>query len=300
MEDVGKKTGNIFDIQRFSTHDGPGIRTVVFLKGCSMRCLWCSNPESQKKSPDILFQENTCIGCQKCLEACAYNISMGMQGVGEGCVLCKACVKACPSKALTVKGEYLSIKEIVDEVKRDEAYYSTSGGGVTISGGEPLEQSEFTAMLIDALKVAGFHIALETAGNVPWEIAKEIFKRADLLLYDVKHMDPYKHQIHTGVPNEQILENLKLCAQQKYQIVIRIPLIKEFNTDIKNMTAVADMAIQLGITHIDLLPYHSLAEIKYKKMRQDYLFRGGKLDEDEIDKIKELLENRGMVVSIGG
>ncbi len=300
MEASGATHGMIFDIQRFCTHDGPGIRTVVFLKGCGMRCQWCCNPESQTQAVSIFFQEDICIGCKRCVKACRQNIAVGKQGVDEACCLCGGCVRACPSQALTAKGELISVDEVLKEVSRDEAFYSASGGGVTISGGEPLDQPEFVRALIGAFKARGYHVALETTGSAPWENAKDIFERADLLLYDVKHMDSGLHRQYTGIPNEQILENLQRCAERGLPVTLRLPLIKGVNTSEENITRLADMAVRLNISQINLLPYHTYADIKYKKLRRGFSFSGCAPERAELEEIQKLFELRGLSVSIGG
>ena len=196
--------GMVFNIQRYSTHDGPGIRTVVFLKGCPLRCAWCSNPESQDVEPTIFFSADKCITCKKCVEACPENIEVGQQGVDPRCTLCGKCVGVCPAKALEMKGTQMTISEIMEEVERDASFYKHSGGGVTISGGEPMAQTAFLSKLIDAVKKRGFSVALETTGYAPWDKLKEIFDKTDLILYDIKHLDEQTHIRYTDVSNKLI------------------------------------------------------------------------------------------------
>lgn len=292
--------GRVFDIQRFSTHDGPGIRTVIFLKGCPLKCRWCSNPESQGTQIDILFSEKKCIGCRKCEQACPNNIMVGMQGIDTSCIFCGRCVSACPAQALEIKGKSMSVEEILEEAGRDNSFYQNSDGGITISGGEPLMQFAFLESLIDAAKRDGHHIALETTGFAPWEIAEKIFQKTDLILYDVKHMDSLLHREYTGVPNEQILENLYQTAKNDYPLVMRIPLIKGFNATRENIEATARMAAEHEIGRVDLLPYHTFGENKYMQLRREYTFGGDKPSPAEIDEFVDIFEKKGVAVSVGG
>ncbi|MDL2236947.1 glycyl-radical enzyme activating protein [Christensenellaceae bacterium OttesenSCG-928-K19] len=292
--------GKIFDIQRYSTHDGPGIRTVVFLKGCPLRCAWCSNPESQKPGMTIMFQPSRCIGCKKCEQACPNGIKLGEQGVAEGCTLCGDCARACPSGALEIKGEEKTIAEIMDEVDRDASFYNSSGGGVTISGGEPLMQADFAVALADEVKRSGYHLAIETTGFAPWENARQVFEKIDLILYDVKHMDDAMHKEYTGVSNSLILENLEKAAKEGFHIIVRVPLIKGFNATDENMGALADKMKELGLREIDLLPYHTFGESKYKQMRREYTFKGEKPPQEDLDRFVAMFKEKGITASIGG
>ncbi len=293
-------TGEVFDIQRFSTHDGPGIRTVVFLKGCPLSCAWCSNPESQKKGAIIFFQPSRCIGCKKCEGACPQGIELGWHGAEARCTLCGACVRACPSAALELKWREMTVYEVMDEIDRDAPFYQSSGGGVTVSGGEPLMQPDFAVALAGEVKRGGYHLAIETTGFAPWEAAKRVFEKMDLILYDVKHMDDALHKEYTGVSNELILRNLARAAGEGFHIIVRVPLIKGYNATEENLGALAAKMKELGIREADLLPYHTFGEAKYKQMRRDYTFRGEKPSDEELDRFTALFREKGITVTVGG
>ena len=292
--------GKVFDIQRFSTHDGPGIRTIVFLKGCPLCCPWCSNPESQASQIDILFSADKCIGCKKCEEACPAHIAAGMQGIDKRCIFCGACAKACPAKALEIKGKEMTVGEIMEEVDRDASFYRHSGGGVTLSGGEPLMQPDFAAELAEAVKKRGYHLAIETTGYAPWENVKKVFDKVDLILYDVKVMDDKTHAFYTGVSNELILDNLYKAAQHGYNITVRVPLIEGVNADKENFRKLAEFMNKANIRSIDLLPYHTFGESKYKQLRTEYTFCGAKPKKEKMDMLKNILEEHHLNVTVGG
>lgn len=290
----------VFDIQRFSTHDGPGIRTIVFLKGCSFFCPWCSNPESQTSEISIFFNAEKCIGCKKCEEVCPSHIQVGMQGIDPRCVLCAECARHCPSRALDIKGRQMSVEEVMDEVDRDHSFYKHSGGGVTISGGEPLLQPEFVIALAQAIQKRGYHLAIETTGFAPWEIVKRVFDQMDLILYDLKSMDTKIHEQFTGMPNELVLHNLQNAAKQGYDIIVRIPLIEGVNADEKNIRATAEFLNSINIRNVDLLPYHTFGESKYKQLRRAYAVSGCKPEKESLSDLRKMLEGYNLNVSVGG
>ena len=259
----------IFNIQRYCTHDGPGIRTVVFLKGCPLRCTWCSNPESQAVSVNILFTERKCIGCGLCVKHCPQAIAVGRQGIDENCNRCGKCVTACPARALEFDGFERSIDEVLDEVIKDETYYYP-GGGVTISGGEPLLFPDYVCELSKAIKSQGYHLAIETTGLADGEIADRVFSHMDLLLYDIKHMDDEKHKKYTGVSNQAILRNARNAARKGCEMMIRIPLLGGINDDDENMTKTAEFCDELNIRNVEILSYHKFGEAKYAMLRKEY------------------------------
>ena len=206
-------SGTIFDIKRFAVHDGPGIRTTVFFKGCPLRCLWCHNPESMKIGRQVVFFENKCIGCGECYKRCPNGAlkatPQGRMYDRDKCTLCGTCVEYCYAEATVMEGKVVSVEEVIEEVKKDMPFYENSNGGVTLSGGEPTMQSEFCLAVLQESKKAGMHTTLDTSGQVKWETFQRILEYVDLVLYDMKHMDPLKHKEYTGLSNENILSNLK-------------------------------------------------------------------------------------------
>lgn len=293
-------TGKIFNIQKFSTHDGPGIRTVVFLTGCPMRCIWCSNPESQRAFGVILWDERKCIGCGLCKQSCAYAIVPGMQGIDENCIRCGECVKRCPSMALERIGEDMTVERVMEAVKKDKAFYEESGGGITISGGEPLCQPEFVTVLAEEIKREGYHLAIETTGYADWNVLDKIFGLCDMILYDIKHMDSEQHKKYTGVSNERILANARRAGEKGFPLIYRAPLLGGINADMANMDALGEFAVETGVKEIHLLPYHTYGENKYKLLRTRYQCAAYRPSEEEIRRIRDLLERKGIMVKIGG
>lgn len=292
--------GTVFNIQKFSTHDGPGIRTVVFLKGCPMRCLWCSNPESQTMSASIFWDERKCIGCRMCQKACAHSILPGMQGVEKNCTLCGDCVRACPAQALEYMGEEKTAAMVMEAVNKDKAFYEESGGGVTISGGEPLLQPDFVLALAREMKKEGYHLALETTGDAEWDVAEKVFEMFDMILYDIKHMDPKQHKKYTGVSNERILANACRAREKGVPIIYRVPFIGGVNASLENMEKLGQFALETGVREIHLLPYHTYGENKYKLLRKQYNCRAYRPSEEEIKEIQTMLESKGIFVKVGG
>lgn len=264
--------GVVTDIQRFSIHDGPGIRTLVFLKGCPLRCPWCSNPETQLRDPEIAYFEHRCIGCGRCVAVCH---SSAIKEIGiierEKCDLCGECVEACPAKAIQRIGESTSAVQLYNEVLKDEAFYKNSSGGVTFSGGEPLTQPEFLISMLDRLEKANIHVAIETSGYAEWPILKKVSERTDLFFYDLKLFDSQQHNTLLGVDNAIILENLIKLSDLGKEIIVRIPFIPGYTDGDDNMTSLLKFAASLKKVHkIELLPFHNYGKKKYSSLGRQY------------------------------
>ena len=245
----------IFEIQRTSFVDGPGIRTTVFFKGCNMKCKWCHNPESQQPQPQLMYYKNKCTGCGKCMEVCPFNL--------KKCELCGECVKHCPYEARKICGREYTIDEIFTEVSKDKLFYDTSGGGVTFSGGECMLQIDFLAEILKKCKSAGLHTAVDTAGNVPWDYFEKILPYTDLFLYDIKAVDSEIHKNFTGVSNNLILNNLTGLFARTANIRIRIPIIPGVNDTTAETRNIKKFLSEYKPLEIELLPYHSMGEHKY-------------------------------------
>ena len=262
--------GTIFNVQRASVHDGPGIRTTVFLKGCPLRCPWCHNPEGIASAPEVLWSAGRCLSCGSCTAACPREdgpLPAGTALGSDGCIACRTCVEACPSAAREVAGREVTVGEVVAELLRDRAVYEESGGGVTFSGGEPLAQPAFLLAALTACREEGLHLALDTCGFAPRETVLAAAARADLLLWDVKTLDPKRHRELTGVPLEPILENLDALSQQGVRIWLRLPVIPGVNDDDESLAyAVALVGRSAGVERVSLLPYHSTASGKRDRL----------------------------------
>jgi pyruvate formate lyase activating enzyme len=299
-------TGTVFDIKRFSIHDGPGIRTTVFFKGCPLRCQWCHNPESQAFRPELTVRESRCIRCGACLEACPRG-AISWNGAstpvtGEKCERCGACVEACYADARELVGREMTVAELVPEIERDRAFYDESGGGVTISGGEPLAQPDFLLALLQACREREIHTALDTCGYAPWETLDRVRPFVDLFLYDLKLMDGARHREFTGAGNERILDNLHRLSALGYDIVLRVPVIPGINDDGENLRQIAAFAAGLPGRHpLDLLPYHRAAADKYMRMGRAYELHEVKPPAaDEMLKIEQILRESDLHVEVGG
>jgi pyruvate formate lyase activating enzyme len=303
---AGETTGRIFNIQRYSVHDGFGIRTLVFLKGCPLNCLWCSNPESQKTKPELGFIESRCVDPDTCgtpcMSACPVDaIRLNGQQAKPAidrtvCDVCGNCVEACSDDALKLVGREMSVGEVLAEIEKDRAFYRRSGGGVTIGGGEPLSQHRFTAELLEAAGDAYLHTAIETCGYAPWTQFEIVLRHVDLLQIDLKHMDPEKHKALTGKTNELILENLKkvLSVKAPEDVIIRIPVIPGCNDSIENISQSASLVAELGYKQIELIPYHRMGASKYSQYGMAY-----PLDEVEPAPQTEIQALRGIVGDFG-
>jgi len=299
----GKK-GWVFNIQRYSIQDGPGIRTTVFLKGCPLRCHWCSNPESQALHPELLYFETQCTGCHRCLEVCPNRATLldsnGEIVIDRGlCKACGVCVEACLSEARVISGELMTLDYVVDVVKKDGLFYRNSNGGVTFSGGEPTYQDAFLLELLKDCQRKGFHTCLDTCGYVQWTVLKDILEYVDLVLFDVKHMDSETHKELTGVDNRLILDNVKRVVEMGKEIIIRVPLLPGVNDSEENIRALGSFTSQLSIKRVDLLPYHKLGVKKYERLDMEYkLKKLSSFKREEVEDIKGVLEEFGLEVDI--
>jgi pyruvate formate lyase activating enzyme len=300
-----KDWGIIFDIQRFSVHDGPGIRTLVFLKGCHLRCQWCSNPESQRFVPEVLFDPSRCIGCLNCLDVCENNAVQNDNGrliyIRDRCVDCGKCAQECYAEARTVKGRALGIDAVIQEILKDEPFYAESGGGVTLSGGEPLDQPVFTAGLLRACKEKGLHTAIETAGHIPWENLSMALPYTDLFLFDMKHMNAEKLNAYARADSALICSNLSALAEHEKKIIVRTPVIPGFNDTAGEIGEIARYVKALDLTEIHLLPYHRYGQGKYGLTGRAYPFEGTeKISEERMEILKQTALETGLRVQIGG
>ena len=254
------ETALIFDIQRFSLHDGPGIRTTVFFKGCNLRCLWCHNPESRRIVPELMFYASLCMGCGKCRAACD-------KAFTDACVRCGRCASVCPNGAREISGKTETAEEILRTCLRDRRFYETSGGGVTLSGGEPLLQWEAAAAILRGCREENVNTAVETAGNVPWDVVSAVLPFTDLFLFDIKGVSEALHVENTGVSNRTILDNARRLASSGAAVRFRMPYIPGFNAS--EAPAVAAFAKSLGC-ELELMPYHTIGVGKYASLGRPY------------------------------
>lgn len=268
--------GNIFSIQKFSIHDGPGIRTTVFLKGCPLSCQWCANPESQKLQAQYLYDKDLCIGCGRCISRCpAQALHADASGRfvvkdHSSCSGCSQCVYSCPKAAWSKKGESRSVQDVVEECLKDKDFYEQSGGGVTFSGGEAMFQPEFVKAAADKLHTHSIPVAMETTGAVDEEVFFDVASHLDLVLYDVKHWNSVKHRQKTGIGNEQILSNLQKLAKTDKEFLCRIPVIPGFNDTKEDAEKFAALFQDLSIGRVQLLPFHQMGEKKYEMLEREY------------------------------
>lgn len=298
--------GLIFDIKPYSINDGPGIRVTLFLKGCPLDCLWCHNPESKSPYVQKMYSKKKCIGCEACVEECPENaLTLTEDGIVTNtdlCTLCGICADVCPSLAIEMSGQKVSVDDIMVRVRKEIRMLDESEGGVTISGGEPTMQSEFLIEILDALGREGLHRTVDTTGMTSTAKLLEIAKRTDLFLYDMKSMDTDVHKKFTGVANGKILENLKILAESGANIIIRIPLIDGVNSDEKNINATAEYLASLpGDIPVNLLPYHDIARMKHEKLEQDYVQGGLKEpSKGDIARVIKQFADKGIVATVGG
>lgn len=299
-------SGIVFDIKRFSLHDGPGIRTTVFLKGCGLRCWWCHNPESQRPHPELMLRPEFCIRCGACMADCPRQAIAEADGGyvtnSEWCDQCGDCVSACYADGREMVGREMSVAEVIDEIFRDAAFYDEAKGGVTFSGGEPLLQADFLLALLQACKAHDLHTTVDTCGYAPTATLNRVREYVDLFLYDLKLMDEARHRQFTGVSNTLILHNLHLLAEHQHNIVVRIPVIPGVNADDESLQQMAAFLRELPtIERIDLLAYHHLGIEKYERLGRDNPMPPTQPpSESRMAHIQRFFEGCGFQVRIGG
>ena len=297
--------GIVTNIQRFSVHDGPGIRTTVFLKGCNLRCFWCHNPETLDPRPQLQLFLDRCIGCGECFRRCPNGAHILVDGQRqfhrEVCVGCGKCAETCYAQALVLVGQSMGVEQVVEEVLRDRPFYQTSGGGVTLSGGEPLLQPEFARGILERCRQEGVQTAIETAANLPWERMASVLAVTDLIMMDIKLMDSDRHRACTGVPNERILANAAHLGQQPQPLIVRTPLVPGVNDSPEDVAAIAEFVSGLpNLLYYELLPFHPMGTGKYEALGMEYRAKGVKRPPRErMDALAEVARGHGIPVRHG-
>jgi pyruvate formate lyase activating enzyme len=299
-------TGIVFDIKRFAVHDGPGIRTTVFLKGCPLRCQWCHNPEGQSMEPELVLRESLCMGCGACVPVCPQGaISMKDDHAvtdREKCLACGACVEVCYTGARELAGQEMAPHEVMAVLERDIPFYEESGGGVTFSGGEPLSQDDFLHALLSACKDRGIHAAVDTCGFCSWKHLDALRHQVKLFLYDLKMMDDVRHRELTGVSNAPVIENLRALSQEGHMIILRVPVIPGVNDDAETVRQIGRFVSTLpSLYRVDLLPYHNTAAEKYRRLNRTYhLTEVLPPSSERMHEVALGMQECGFAVKIGG
>ena len=299
-------TGFVFDIKKYAIHDGPGIRTTVFFKGCPLQCQWCQNPESWKREPELGLRTGRCVRCGQCAEVCTrqaitFTEDQPVTDVNI-CNLCGECVDACMAGAREIIGQEMTVGDVMIEIEKDVVFYDQSGGGVTFSGGEPLMQPEFLLALLNQCQTQGIHTAVDTSCYAEPQILERVGEKTDLFLCDIKHMDSDIHKRFTGVENNLILDNIKRLSQAGKEIIIRIPVIPDFNDDQTNIEATGKFAASLpSVSGIDILPYNRGGTEKSARLSAGTkLMKTETPDEEKMNSIAQTLNNYGFEVKTGG
>lgn len=299
------RKGLVFNIQRFSVNDGPGVRSIVFLNGCPLRCKWCCNPESQELKSVVMFKAQNCVGCRNCEVVCptgASNLDIPGKIDHSKCIVCGKCVDVCYHKALEMTGRWQTVDELMRELYKDRTIYRRTGGGITFSGGEAMVQHEFLLDMLKACKSLGWTTAIETTGYTTPEVIEKIVPWLDLVMMDIKHLNSAIHKEFTGVPNEKILLNAHKIASIAKEMIIRVPVIPGFNAKPEYIEDIARFTTTLpGVKELHLLPYHDLGSNKYAMLGKAYEMFGVQKPEAELmEDFKEIVENQGLICKIGG
>jgi len=296
----------VFDIERYAVEDGPGIRTVVFFKGCNLRCTWCQNPESHSMKPQVMYYPDQCAACGKCVTACPVGAVRDSPPDGfltdhQRCTLCGSCVDACFHSARKIVGRRMTVRAIMEEILKDRAFYESSGGGVTFSGGEPLLQADAVLELAKLCTREGIHTALETAGFIQWELIERLLPWLDLLYFDFKHIDSETHRRVTGAPIELIMENIRKAAESFENMVVRIPVVPGVNANMETFSRMFSFLVeQTRVRTVELLPFHRLGSGKYAGLGMDYAFETAtNLSKEDCQPFAEAGRRLGLAVSVG-
>ena len=300
--------GWIWDVRGFALHDGPGIRTTVFFKGCPLSCAWCCNPETQAPGAELACDAARCVDCRWCVGVCPTHAVADLPPNARvidrsACTLCGECVDRCAGGALTLPGELVSVSDLLSRIGREAAFHARSGGGLTLSGGEPLWQAEFAGELVRRYKrdAFGSSVTIETSGAVPWEAFEAVRSHTDLFLFDIKHPDPVEHKRLTGADNRAILENLEHLVHAGQAVIMRLPLVPGCNDSDETLRSVGQLARSIGVREIHVLPYHRLGERRYAGLGRDYPLAGTPaLTPERAEQARDLLIAMGLTVSIGG